>query len=77
MSDMNLIIETWEAVKPCVNSKEKPDACASLVRVFDENGLLDYDKVGINDCDGALKQAIEEYYEVDENDDEDDEEWDY
>jgi hypothetical protein len=76
MSDMNLIIETWEAVKPCVNAKEKADACASLVRVFDENGLLDYDKVGINDCDGALKQAIEEYYEVDEID-EDDEEWDY
>ena len=60
MIDMSLIIETWEAVKPCVNPKDKADACASLVRVFDENGLLDYDKVGINDCDGALKQAIEE-----------------
>ena len=75
MSDMNLIIETWEAVKPCVYSKEKADACASLVRVFDENGLLDYDKVGINDCDGALKQAIEEYYEVDDGDENDDEDW--
>jgi len=76
MIDMSLIIETWEAVKPCVNPKDKADACASLVRVFDENGLLDYDNVGINDCDGALKQAIEEYYEVDESEDED-EDWDY
>ena len=77
MIDMSLIIETWEAVKPCVNPKDKSDACASLVRVFDENGLLDYDKVGINDCDGALKQAIEEYYEIEDSDDEDDDEgWD-
>ena len=76
MIDMSLIIETWEAVKPCVNPKDKSDACASLVRVFDENGLLDYDKVGINDCDGALKQAIEEYYEIEESDEDDDEGWD-
>ena len=41
-----------------------------------EHGLLDYDKVGINDCDGHLKQAIEEYYEVEESDEED-EDWDY
>jgi len=74
MSDMSLIIETWESVKPCVNSKERDGACASLVRVFDENGLLDYDKVGINDCDSHLKQAIEEYYEV-EDDEEEDEDW--
>ena len=76
MIDLSLIIETWDSVKPCIQQKEKADACASLVRVFDEHGLLDYDKVSINDCDGHLKQAIEEYYEVEDKDEDEDEDWD-
>ena len=76
MIDLSLIIETWDSVKPCIQQKEKADACASLVRVFDEHGLLDYDKVSINDCDGHLKQAIEEYYEVEDEDEDEDEDWD-
>lgn len=72
-ADLTLIIETWEALKPCVNSKEKEDACASLVRVFDEHGLVDYDKISINECDQYLREAIEEYFEVED----DDEDWDY
>ena len=75
--DLTLIIETWDAVKPCVNPKEKGDACAALVRVFDEHGMVEYDKVGINECDRHLRQAIEEYFEVDFDDDEEDDDWDY
>jgi len=75
--DLALIIETWECVKPSVNVKERDEVCANLVRVFDEHGMVDYDEVGINECDKHLRQAIEEYFEVDYQDDDDEEEdWD-
>lgn len=74
--DLALIIETWECVKPSVNVKERDEVCANLVRVFDEHGMVDYDKVGINECDKHLRQAIEEYFEVDYKDDDEEEDWD-
>ena len=73
--DLTLIIETWECVKPSVNVKERDEVCANLVRVFDEQGMVDYDEVSVNDCDKHLRQAIEEYFEVEDDDDEE-EDWD-
>jgi cupin superfamily acireductone dioxygenase involved in methionine salvage len=73
--DLALIIETWECVKPSVNVKERDEVCANLVRVFDEHGMVDYDEVGINECDKHLRQAIEEYFEVEDHE-EDEEDWD-
>ena len=75
--DLSLIIETWDAIKPCVNPKEKEDACAALVRVMDDHGMVEYDKVSINECDRYIRQAIEEYFEVDYEDDDEDDDWDY
>jgi hypothetical protein len=37
--------------------------------------MVDYDKVSINDCDKHLRQAIEEYFEVEDHE-EDEEDWD-
>ena len=47
MIDLTLIIESWECVKPSVNVKERDEVCANLVRVFDDQGMVDYDKVSI------------------------------
>ena len=74
-SRLALIIET-ECQQP-VNVKERDEVCANLVRVFDEHGMVDYDEVGVNECDKHLRFTIEEYFEVDYQDDDDDEEdWD-
>ena len=43
----------------------------------DEHGMVEYDKVGINECDKYLRQAIEEYFEVEDFDDEEEDDWDY
>tara|TARA_B100001057_G_scaffold403414_1_gene415679 strand:+ start:18284 stop:18517 length:234 start_codon:yes stop_codon:yes gene_type:complete len=75
-ADLSLIIETWECVKPSVNVKERDEVCANLVRVFDEHGLVDYDEVSVNECDKHLRQAIEEYFEVDYEDEEESGDWD-
>ena len=60
-----------------LTDKEKEDACAALVRVMDDHGMVEYDKVSINECDRYLRQAIEEYFEVDYEDEDEDDDWDY
>ena len=48
--DLSLIAETWDALK-LRKSKEKEDVRAALVRVMDDHGMVEYDKVSINECD--------------------------
>ena len=44
---------------------------------MDDHGMVEYDKVSINECHRYLRQAIEEYFEVDYEDEDEDDDWDY
>jgi hypothetical protein len=76
-TDLSIIIEVWEVIKPSIEAKERDEVCANLVRVFDDHGVIEYDEVGINECDKHLRPAIEEYFEIDYQDEDEDEDWDY
>ena len=46
--DLTLIIETWDAMKPKYPRK-RGRMCEPMET--DEHGMVEYDKVGINECD--------------------------
>ena len=43
---------------------------------MDDHGMVEYDKVSINECD-RYHYAFQEYFEVDYEDEDEDDDWDY
>jgi|TARA_B100001094_G_scaffold304823_1_gene334136 hypothetical protein len=61
-----------------IDAKLKVEAAENLVRVFEENGMLDADEIKMfTDCDKNLKEALALYREdLGLDEEEEDEEWD-
>lgn len=77
MDNLQLLSEVWDSVSIHIDSKLKVEAAENLVRVFEENGMLDPDEIKMfSDCDKHLKEALALHCEDLGLDDEEEEEWD-
>ena len=78
MDNLQLLSEVWDSVSINIDAKLKVEAAENLVRVFEENGMLDADEIKMfTDCDKNLKEALALYREdLGLDEEEEDEEWD-
>ena len=78
MDNLQLLSETWDSVSIHIDAKLKVEAAENLVRVFEENGMLDPDEISMfTDCDKNLKEALALYREdLGLDEEEEDEDWD-
>jgi len=78
MDNLQLLSEVWDSVSINIDAKLKVEAAENLVRVFEENGMLDPDEIKMfTDCDKHLKEALALYREdLGLDEEEEDEDWD-
>lgn len=79
MENLVLLSEVWDNISVNIDKKHKSETAEALVRVFDDNGLIEHDQVKMfGDFDRVLKVAIVKY-QIDNDlvdDEEEDEDWD-
>tara|TARA_B100001287_G_C22607184_1_gene493308 strand:- start:522 stop:782 length:261 start_codon:yes stop_codon:yes gene_type:complete len=69
-TEIELLVETWQKLSNYVPVKDRLDAAKAFVILLDEYGLDDQAQQEFKDVDDYLADAIDEYYQ-DTDDDED------
>lgn len=64
------IIELWDSLRPLVGRNDRPQAADHIIRLADEYGLSDGIEA-IPDLDRQLRKAVDNYFEVEEPDEDD------
>lgn len=71
MNHDEFLIELWERVKPFVPRKDRLEAAEAIITVCDEHGYAD-GLESATDIDKVLNTAIKAYFELDDQDEEED-----
>ena len=74
-TEIELLVETWQKLSNYVPVKDRLDAAKAFVILLDEYGLDDQAQQEFKDVDDYLADAIDEYYQ--DTDDEEDYSEDY
>ena len=74
-TEIELLVETWQKLSNYVPAKDRLDAAKAFVILLDEYGLDDQAQQEVKDVDDYLADAIDEYYQ--DTDDEEDYSEDY
>ena len=74
-TEIQLLVETWQKLSNYVPVKDRLDAAKAFVILLDEYGLDDQAQQEFKDVDDYLADAIDEYYQ--DTDDEEDYSADY
>lgn len=74
-TEIELLVETWQKLSNYVPAKDRLDAAKAFVILLDEYGLDDQAQQEFKDVDDYLADAIDEYYQ--DTDDEEDYSEDY
>ena len=74
-TEIELLVETWQKLSNYVPAKDRLDAAKAFVILLDEYGLDDQAQQEFKDVDDYLSDAIDEYYQ--DTDDEEDYSEDY
>lgn len=72
--DAAFLTEVWELFKIYVPKKEKQEICYDLIRIFDENGMLD--GVDESELTSTVRKAYMQFYDLGDSEDDYDELYD-
>lgn len=75
-SENTLVLEIWELVRDQLPAARRLETAAALLRAFEEYGFDERDLSEIVEEDAYLAKAYYEVFDVDQEDEDDDKEYD-
>jgi len=73
--EVALLLETWDNIKSYIPKKERLNIAETLVRTFDDNVDISEVEDNIMEFDSVMKAALVSHFDLLEENDDEDEDW--
>lgn len=73
--EVALLLETWDNIKSYIPKKERLNIAEVLVRTFDDNVDISEVEDNIMEFDSVMKAALVSHFDLLEDNDDEDEDW--